>query len=71
MGNPTGFTFDPTEFFTAVPQIVESGFTVNATNFFNVFIDLTVAPGLYTGSFSVLGGSDEVDESILGSQVHD
>ena len=68
VGNPAGFTFDPNEFFSAVPQLVDGGFSIGATNFFIVFIDSTVTPGLYSGSFSVLGGSDEVDESLLVSQ---
>jgi len=67
VGSPAGFTFDANEFFAAVPLIVDPGFTVAATNFFSVLIDLSVAPGLYSGSFSVLGGVDEFDENVVAT----
>jgi hypothetical protein len=68
-GSPSGFTFDPSAFFAAVPQLVPPGFTTGASpvDFFDVFVDLAVTPGLYVGSFSVLGGDDDDDETVLAT----
>lgn len=68
VGSPSGFTFDPSDFFAAVPLSVDAGFTVGPTNFFTVSVSSAVASGSYRGSFTVLGGDVEDDEIPLASQ---
>jgi hypothetical protein len=68
VGSPSGFTFDANDFFAAVPLTVDSGFTIGPTSFFSVFLNSSVVPGSYTGSFIVLGGETEGDEIPLALQ---
>lgn len=67
-GSSAGFTFDPSNFLLTVPVVVDPGFTVGTTDFFSVLIDLFVPAGSYTGSFSVLGGISESDDTVLATQ---
>jgi len=63
------FTFDPSAFFAAVPAFVNPGFTTGPpTSFFDVFVDISAAPGLYTGSFSVLGGDNDSANNVLATK---
>jgi hypothetical protein len=67
-GGFSDFTFDPTAFFAAVPQFVNPGFTSGLTAFFDVIVSAGAAPGMYTGSFSVLGGSTDSANVVLGTK---
>ena len=65
---PAGITFNDSAFFTNVPAFLGSGATTGVVSFFDVFADLLIPPGSYTGSFSVLGGVDDQDQNILATQ---
>lgn len=68
-GGFSDFTFDPTDFFNAVPPLATAGFTTGAlpVNFFTVFVDPLATPGTYTGSFSVLGGDSGSAQNVLAT----
>ncbi len=67
-GGFANFTFDPSAFFAAVPQLVPAGFSVGPTNFFDIAVSALAAPGLYTGSFTVLGGATDSDNNPLATK---
>lgn len=69
---PPGFTFNDSAFFMNVPFFLAEGessappMTLEA--FFDVFVNITVAPGSYTGTFTVLGGDDDdAQMELLGA----
>ena len=67
-GGFSDFTFDPSDFFAAVPQFfpqgaMSAGFPA-PTDFFDILVAATVAPGTYTGSFSVLGTSCDPNDPM-------
>lgn len=64
----SGFTFDDAAFFANVPAFLSPLQSVGPVNFFDVLVDLAVTPGLYTGSFTVLGGADDAAQDILATQ---
>ena len=66
-GGFADFTFDPSNFFVAVPQFVPPGFSVGPTDFFDIAVSALAAPGTYTGSFTVLGGSTDSDQNPLAT----
>ena len=67
-GSPAGFTFDDSPFFSTVPAFLAPGALAGPGPFFNVMVAIAVAPGSYTGSFSVLGGADDAAQDILATQ---
>lgn len=64
----SGFSFNDTAFFANVPAFLSPVQSVGPVNFFDVLVDLAVTPGLYTGSFTVLGGADDAAQDILATQ---
>jgi hypothetical protein len=69
-GGFANFTFNPSAFFAAVPPFVAQGFGTGAlpVNFFNVAVSALATPGTYTGSFTVLGGANITDNSVLAGR---
>jgi hypothetical protein len=69
-GGFANFTFDPSAFFAAVPPFVAQGFGTGVlpVDFFDIIVSASAAPGLYTGSFSVLGGATDSDVNTLATQ---
>lgn len=65
---PSGITFDFTPFFTNTPLFLGSGDATGIINLFDVFADLTVPVGSYSGSFTVLGGFDADALNELGTR---
>jgi hypothetical protein len=65
---PAGITFSDTPFFANTPAFLDSGQTTGVVSFFDVFVDISVPPGLYSGSFTVLGGDTDSDLNDLGTQ---
>ena len=67
-GGFADFTFNPDDFFAAVPLIVDPGFTTGATpvDFFDVTVAASVTPGTYTGTFSVVIECDPADTQCTG-----
>jgi len=51
-----------------VPAFLAPGALAGPGPFFNVMVAIAVAPGSYTGSFSVLGGADDAAQDILATQ---
>ena len=47
-----GLTFDDSAFFLS-PLVLGSGATYGPTGFFDVFADISLAPGTYSGTFTV------------------
>jgi hypothetical protein len=73
IAGPAGITFDDSAFFanTNSPCGASSGCNLSypsADSFFDIFVDLTVAPGSYTGSFTVVGGDNSGSNNILATQ---
>ncbi len=67
--NVAGLTTDDSAFFTNVPAFLGAGQNSGPLEaFFNVIASLTAVPGSYTGSFSVLGGSDDAAQDLLATQ---
>ena len=65
---PAGITFDTNPFIANTPPFLDSMQTTGTVGFFDVFVNIAVAPGMYSGSFSVQGGSDPNDLDDLGTQ---
>ena len=65
---PAGITFSTAPFFANTPAFLDPGQTTGLVNFFNVFVDFSVPTGVYSGSFSVLGGDTDSDFNDLGTQ---
>jgi len=63
---PGGLTYDETPFYLNTPLFLNAGETTGLVSFFDVFADLTVTPGIYSGSFAVLGGVDNGAFDELG-----
>ena len=68
LGGPSGLTFDETPFFLNTPLFLNAGETTGFISFFDVFTELTVPPGTYTGSFTVLGGANADAFEELGTK---
>ena len=62
-----GFTLDDSPFFSNFPFFLIGGDSATA-DIFTVSLDNTVLPGNYTGSFSILGGTDPSSEDVLATQ---
>ena len=65
---PSGITLDDTPFFLNTPLFLNAGETTGFVSFFDVFTELTVPPGTYSGSFTVLGGADADAFNELGTK---
>ena len=65
---PAGITFSTVPFFLNTPAFLDSGQTTGLVSFFDVFVDLSVPIGIYSGTFSVLGGDTDSSLSELGTQ---
>ena len=67
-GGFADFTFDPSDFFAAVPQFFPTGSATPGfpvpVDFFDLIVSASVAPGTYTGSFSVLGTSCDPNDPM-------
>ena len=67
--NVAGLTTDDSAFFTNVPAFLNPGQNSGPLEaFFDVVASLTAVPGSYTGTFSVLGGSDVEAQNLLATQ---
>lgn len=68
-GGFANFSFDPNDFFNAVPQFVPAGFStgLSPVDFFDIAVSASAAPGTYTGSFTVLGGATDSDQNPLAT----
>jgi PEP-CTERM motif len=64
IGGPAGITWDPSPLFASYPGPIPS--SGGLVSFFDVFVDLTVAPGTYIGSFSV-DMIDDVSGDIISA----
>jgi hypothetical protein len=51
-------TVDDTPFLTGAPLFLDSGDNSGDIPLFNVFVDPSTTPGIYTGLFSIQGGPD-------------
>ena len=58
LSNP-GLTFDDSAFFLS-PSVLGAGATYGPTGFFDVFADISLAPGTYSGTFTVF---DDIRQS--------
>jgi len=65
---PAGITFSNAPFFANTPASLGSGQTTGTVGFFDVFVDIAVAPGPYSGSFTVRGGDTDSSQNDLGTQ---
>ncbi|HET6900000.1 MAG TPA: PEP-CTERM sorting domain-containing protein [Vicinamibacteria bacterium] len=68
---PPGVVLDESPFFINTPLSLSLGggpLTTGTVSFFDVFADLTVLPGLYSGSLTVLGGDSGFAQDELGTQ---
>ncbi len=68
LSGPAGLTFDTSPFFLNTPLFLNAGQTTGFVSFFDVFADLTVPAGIYSGSFTVLGGADGDAFDELGTK---
>jgi len=59
LSNP-GLTFDDSAFFLS-PLVLGSGASYGPTGFFDVFADITLAPGIYSGTFTVFDLDRQID----------
>ena len=60
---PAGITFDDSAFLANAPMFLTAGSNSGLFSFFDIFVDVTVAPGTYTATFTVIGGPSD------GSQI--
>ncbi len=58
--------FDDTAFLLNVPAVMSAGQTIT-TNLFSIMVPPGTPLGLYTGSFSILGGDDASANNLLSS----
>ncbi|MGJ5817548.1 PEP-CTERM sorting domain-containing protein [Paludibaculum fermentans] len=66
LAGPLDWSFDSTPFMANAPLQLASGAATGPFDFFSVTVPLGLAPGLYDGAVSVLGGTDPDSEVILG-----
>jgi hypothetical protein len=66
-GLAPGLTLDDSDFNNNFPFFLIGGDSATA-DIFAVTLDDTVLPGDYTGSFSILGGTDPSSEDVLATQ---
>ena len=64
---PAGITFSDAPFFAIFPRFLDPGQSTGFVNFFDVNVSLSVPVGLYSGSFSVLGGDNNLAQNVLGT----
>jgi hypothetical protein len=67
-GGPGSISFNDAAFFANTPAVLNAGATTGLVAFFDAVVSGLVPPGVYTGTVSVLGGSDENATSVLGTQ---
>ena len=58
---------DPTPFFVNAPISLDAGDSTSAIDLFTIDIPDPFTPGLYSGTFTILGGADGNAQDILGS----
>jgi len=65
---PAGITFSDSPFFANTPTFLDPMQTTGLVSFFDVFVNIAVPTGLYSGTFTVLGGDTDSDQNDLGTQ---
>lgn len=65
---PSGVTADNSAFFSNTPPSLASGDSVGPVGFFDIFADVSTAPGTYSGTAIVKGGLKLGDDNDLVSK---
>jgi len=65
---PAGITFDDSAFLANAPLFLTAGGNSGLFSFFDIFVDLSVAPGTYVATFTVIGGPDQGSEAVTLTQ---
>lgn len=65
---PAGITFDDSAFLANAPMSLAPGANSGLFSFFDIFVDLTVAPGTYSGTFTVVGGPTDGSQAVTLTQ---
>lgn len=61
---PAGITFDDSLFLANAPLSIAPGGDTGLFAFFSLFVDAGVAPGTYSGTFTVLGGATDGAQDV-------
>jgi hypothetical protein len=62
------FAFDYTPFFTFVPVSLSAGANSGSVNLFDILVGAGVAPGTYTFTTTLLGGTDDGADNTLTTE---
>ena len=65
---PAGITFDDSAFLANAPMFLTAGSSSGLFSFFDIFVDVTVAPGTYSATFTVIGGPNDGSQIVTLTQ---
>ena len=65
---PAGITFSDAPFFANTPAFLDPGQSTGLVSFFDVFVNISVPVGMYSGTFTVFGGDTDLSQNDLGTR---